>query len=383
MFDVRSILDELMRGDPAAWRQQAATAPSAGGVGPAAAGQDTATATPDGRRPSPRPAAANGVPTRTEDPLPAATGAGGSGPNGLEDLLRNAVAGGHPAAMSGAVGAALGDLLKTLEQQTGQGRGGAFDVVRRVLGQAVTGVREGSERLDRATGASHLTRSAIEDMTGKSAEEILAQLKALVAANQVGAGAALGGLGALILGTETGRSVARAAAKLGGLALIGGLAYQAYQNYQQGRSLPGHAGAGEPPQRLAAAPDGSGFEAAALSDDGARLLIRTMIAAAAADGRIDASERQKILANLRQVGSPGEAQRFLMQEVQRPAAADDLAHQVSGREQAIQVYTAARIAVDVESDEEHAFLVDLAERLGIDDALAAQIDAAARDAQAA
>jgi len=296
--------------------------------------------------------------------------------------LRNAVAGGHPAAMSGAVGAALGDLLKTLEQQTGHGRGGALDVVRRVLGQAVTGVREGSERLDRATGASQLTRTAIENMTGKSAEEILAQLKALVAANQVGAGAALGGLGALILGTETGRSVARAAAKLGGLALIGGLAYQAYQNYQQGRSLPGHA-AGEPPQRLAAAPDGSGFEAAALSDDGARLLIRTMIAAAAADGRIDASERQKILANLRQVGSPGEAQRFLMQEVQRPAAADDLAHQVSGREQAIQVYTAARIAVDVESDEEHAFLVDLAERLGIDDALAAQIDAAARDAQAA
>jgi hypothetical protein len=73
-------------------------------------------------------------------------------------------------------------------------------------------------------------------------------------------------------------------------------------------------------QQLTAAPEGSGFEAGALSNDGASLLIRTMIAAAAADGRIDASERQRILGSLRQAGSSVEAQRFLMQEGQRPAS---------------------------------------------------------------
>ena len=70
-----------------------------------------------------------------------------------------------------------------------------------------------------------------------------------------------------------------------------------------------------------------------------------------------------------------EAQRFLMQEVQRPSSPADLASDVSSPEQAIQVYTAARIAVDVEGEEEHAFLTALASKLGIDEALARQIDA--------
>ena len=102
-----------------------------------------------------------------------------------------------------------------------------------------------------------------------------------------------------------------------------------------------------------------------------------MIAAAAADGRIDASERQRILGSLRQAGPAVEAQRFLMQEVQRPASPADLAREVSSPEQAVQVYTAARIAVDLDGEEEHAFLTALAAQLGIDRGLAAHIDAAA------
>jgi uncharacterized membrane protein YebE (DUF533 family) len=46
--------------------------------------------------------------------------------------------------------------------------------------------------------------------------------------------------------------------------------------------------------------------------------------------------------------------------------------------EAVQVYTAARVAVDPDIEEEHEFLVALAARLGIEEDLAAQIDAAAR-----
>ena len=52
----------------------------------------------------------------------------------------------------------------------------------------------------------------------------------------------------------------------------------------------------------------------------------------------------------------------------------------SSQEEAVQVYTAARVTVDPDAEEEHEFLVALAERLGIDDALAAHIDATARSA---
>jgi uncharacterized membrane protein YebE (DUF533 family) len=55
-----------------------------------------------------------------------------------------------------------------------------------------------------------------------------------------------------------------------------------------------------------------------------------------------------------------------MQEVQRPASPADLAREVSSPEQAVQVYTAARIAVDLDGEEEHAFLTALAAQLGID-----------------
>ena len=146
---------------------------------------------------------------------------------GLDDLLRSVL---------GGQGGGLGDILGKLGQQAG-GSGGIADILKQVLGQATSGVKEGAGRIDDATGASRYARDAVGQATGRSPEDVLAQLKELVASNQLGSGAALGGLGALVLGTGTGRSLAGSAIKLGGLALIGGLAYKAYQNYQQGQPL--------------------------------------------------------------------------------------------------------------------------------------------------
>jgi uncharacterized membrane protein YebE (DUF533 family) len=320
----------------------------------------------------------------------------GPGGGGLEDLLRSVLGGGQQAgpapdggAQRGPGGGNLQDMLRDLlgggqggnmNRMVGEGGqggpGGALDVLKQVLGQATSGVREGAGRLDEATGASGRARDAIGQATGQSPDELIAKLKDLIANNKLGAGAALGGLGALILGTGAGRALAGSAARLGGLALIGGLAYKAYQNYQQGLPPLG----GKPPtqQGLIAAPKGSGFEPDAVTHDSAVLYIRAMIAAAAADGRIDAKEQQKILGGLQQAGMNEAAQQFLSKEINNPATVEDLAAAVSSPQDAVQVYTAARVAVDVDNDEEHEFLGHLAEALGIDDKLAAQVDAAAR-----
>jgi uncharacterized membrane protein YebE (DUF533 family) len=300
---------------------------------------------------------------RDEDEAPA------SGGGGLDDILRNVL---------GGQGGGLGEILGKLGQQAG-GAGGIGDILRQVLGSATDGVKQGAGRMDDATGASRYARDSIAQATGRSPDDVLAQLKELIANNQLGTGAALGGLGALVLGTSTGRSLAGTAVKLGGLALIGGLAYKAYQNYQQGQAP---AGAQRQPQAqaLLPAPEGSGFEPSAVTNDHAMLLIRAMIAAAAADGRIDAQEQKKILGGLGQAGVTGAAQQFLAREIENPAAIDDLAKAVTSQEEAVQVYTAARITVDPDAEEEHEFLAALADRLGIDDALAAHIDATARSA---
>jgi uncharacterized membrane protein YebE (DUF533 family) len=397
MFDARSILDVLVRGGG----QSQSAGPQAGSdifrdlLGQlAGAGQGDQ---PAGYRPPPaqgrvsppeadaeerfpRERLPQGYGERQQDATPGQAG------GGLEDLLRSILGGGQGG--PGGPGGNLQDILRDvlggqggpqnrMVGEGGQGQGGqgsVLDVLRQVLGQATEGVREGAGRVDEATGASTRAREAIGQATGQSPDEIVAKIRELIANNQLGAGAALGGLGALILGTGTGRSLAGSAIKLGGLALIGGLAYKAYQNYQQGLPPLG----GGRPQALVAAPEGSGFEPAAVTHDQAVLYIRAMIAAAAADGRIDATEQQKILGGLQQAGLDQAAQQFLTSEINNPATVEDLAASVTSQADAVQVYTAARLAIDVDSGAEHAFLGRLAQALGIDDDLAAQVDAAAR-----
>ena len=74
--------------------------------------------------------------------------------------------------------------------------------------------------------------------TGSTVRDKAGQATQLAKDNPLAAGA----LVAVLLGTGAGRQVTGTALKVGGLAAIGGLAYKAYQNYQQGQqptSVPG------------------------------------------------------------------------------------------------------------------------------------------------
>lgn len=298
---------------------------------------------------------------------PSAPGDGG----GLADLVRNLT--------GGAGGGNVDQILAQVKEQAAKygGTSGAelVDTLTKALGQATEGVREGATRIGDATGA----RDAVTNATGgRSPEDMIAQVKDLIANNQLGAGAVLGGLGAILLGTKTGRGVATGAVKLGALALISGLAYKAYQNHQAGRPLI------TGPQNAAteAAPSGSGFEPAAISNDAAMHIIKAMIAAAAADGRIDDKEYARILESAGGAAASPDAKAFLERELRNPATAASLAREVSSAEEALQVYTAARLAIDADNAAEKGFLAELASALGIDPGLAGQVDATARSTAA-
>lgn len=286
---------------------------------------------------------------------------------GLSDLLRN-ISGG---------GANADQILAQVKEQAAKlgGPSGAqwVDTLTKAFGQATEGVKEGATRIDQATGA----REKITQAAGATPEEMLAQVKDLIARNQLGAGAVLGGLGAILLGTKSGRGVATSAAKIGALALIGGLAYKAYQNYQDGKPL-----ITGPENAASPAPDGSGFEPAAISNDAAKLMIKAMIAAAAADGRIDDAEYARILDSAGGTALSGEAKSFLESELRNPATASALAATVTSQQEALQVYTAARLAIDADNASETGFLAELAAALGIDASLARQVDATTRSTAA-
>jgi uncharacterized membrane protein YebE (DUF533 family) len=138
------------------------------------------------------------------------------------------------------------------------------------------------------------------------------------------------------------------------------------------------------PQNAAteAAPDGSGFEPDAISNDAAMHIIKAMIAAAAADGRIDDAEYARIVGAAGGAAASPEAKAFLERELRSPATAAELAREVSSAEEALQVYTAARVAIDADNASEKGFLAELASALGIDADLAGQVDATARSTAA-
>lgn len=377
MFDAKSILEALMKG--AAPQQAPAQAPAAsgGGLGDLL-GQLTkmAQAGQSGGQQGNAPAASPG------------------GMGGLEDMLRKLMpqqggpaqapvpvphAQAAPDQGMGGLPGGLAEILAKLQAQagaaannTGLGGGSIMDALGKVFAQATEGAREGAGKIGAATGATDALGKA---MQGAGGADILAQLKALAAQHQMATGAAAGGLGAVVLGTQAGRSLAASAAKIGALALIGGLAYKAVLNYQNGKPL--ITGAHTVAE---AAPQGTGFEPAAVTNESAVLYIKTMIAAAAADGRIDQGEMDKIMGGLKQGGFDAQAEEFLAQELNNPATTDDLAQACTSPELAVQVYTAARIAVAHDGGANDAFLADLAAKLGVDGKLAAHIDAAARNA---
>ncbi|MGI9408754.1 MAG: tellurite resistance TerB family protein [Hyphomicrobiaceae bacterium] len=332
MFDPKQILDMLVRG---AGPQQSGPQPAAGGSNEISdlLRQFTERSSQSGSQQSTRPS-----------PAAAPSSSDKSGMGGIDELLSELQR------RAGGVGETAGD----------------------VFGQATDGVREGAGKIGEATGLDDLIGQL---GGGRSPEELLEQVQKYMQENKLGTGAVLGGLGALILGTQSGRALASGAAKLGALALIGGLAYKAYQNYSQGKPLITDRSAA-----TEAAPPGSGFDDQSIGNEAAVTYIRAMIAAAAADGRLDAGEQQRIVTSLKQEGLDAEAEQFLANELNKPATIDELTGEWLSKEEAVQLYTAARIAIEPDTDAEKQFLAVLGERLGLDAQLMQHVDATARSA---
>jgi uncharacterized membrane protein YebE (DUF533 family) len=218
---------------------------------------------------------------------------------------------------------------------------------------------------------------------GASVGELAAKAKDFIARNPGLAEAALMSIAGLLLRSPKGRGIARGIAGLGGLAVVGGLAYQAFRNHEAGAGRSGAgADAAMSPAKIAALAGAAGFDPAQASEDDALLFARAMVAAAAADGRMDEAERVRITAALLQAGIDAEATRWLERELADPASVDELAEPVETPEKAAQVYAAARVAIDPDTMQEREFLRQLAEALDLDPQLRAHIDAAAEGAKA-
>lgn len=216
----------------------------------------------------------------------------------------------------------------------------------------------------------------------------------------VAGGVAGGAASALLvqgLSGKKGRKALSKAAKLGGAAVVGGLAWKAYEHYRADRNdttasavapqdlaatlgsaaLPnGEQGAGGTSASLQAGDgiDGqwAGIDRQEFLPDAAApaarrdlLVLRAMIAAAHADGHIDGAERLKIFDRIESLSLSHAEKGLLMEEIGAPLGIDQLAQQVPDRALAAEVYVAALLVADTPAPAHQLFLHDLAERLDL------------------
>ena len=197
--------------------------------------------------------------------------------------------------------------------------------------------------------------------------------------NPIAAGTILAG----VFGTGMGRGLAGSALKYGGLAAIASMAYKAYQDHQAGQQPARTPAAGMP--ELQPPPADTAFDPGAApqgSDQFALTLIRAMIAAAKADGTIDEEERNRIGDRARLAGMDAEAEAWLKSEFAKPVDLEGLVSQAETEAQRVELYTAARLAINPNKRAERGFLDQLAGRLGLEDALVDHIEATVASAAA-
>jgi len=233
-------------------------------------------------------------------------------------------------------------------------------------------------------GLKQQVEKGLTQVTGQSPDQLLQKAKDFATQHPAATQTALLGLAGLLFGRRKKGKLTGNLVKLGGLAVIGGLAYKAFQNQQTARGTAGSAPNAAPTdpirpddavaQAALSRPETSRFHPVSQTEDNALLFLRPMVAAAAADGHIDQAERARIIKGLIEAGIDPEASRWLETEMASPADVEELAAGITDPEKAAQVYSAARIAIDPDTIQEREFLNQLSEALDLDQAVRAQID---------
>ncbi len=106
----------------------------------------------------------------------------------------------------------------------------------------------------------------------------------------------------------------------------------------------------------------------------ALLLIKAMIAAANADGAIDANERNQIVGRLEQTGLSDEDRGFILNEFLNPPTMSDIVSAVDSPDLAKQVYAVSLFAIEVDTEAEKNFMELLALKLSLSEQDVQQIE---------
>ncbi|MFZ6045080.1 tellurite resistance TerB family protein [Pseudomonas sp. CR3202] len=214
------------------------------------------------------------------------------------------------------------------------------------------------------------TRGLLDQLL-KSGQELLQQKTAGKSGNGnlgsllsgAGGGALAAGALGLLLGNKSARKLGGKALTYGGLAALGVLAYKAYGNWQAQQAAAPQAD----PQTLDRLP-------APQAEQHSEAILKALVAAAKADGHVDARERQLIEEELAKLTQDADLRGWLDAELNKPLDPAEVARAARTPEMAAEMYLASVLMVDEEHFMERAYLEELARQLQLDPGLKAELE---------
>lgn len=270
----------------------------------------------------------------------------GAGSGGLQDILGGLLGGGGQAGgagggMAGGLGGLLGGLLgggqgQGQPQQQQAGGGGLADILGGLTGMLGGGAAQQGGGMG---GLGSLAGALLGGGRGAMGGGLMAILAGLAQSTLQGHGSGGGGMAAAPMAAPMPRAEMPSREK----------------GADKGGAMPAHIQALHDPDA---------------TQRKATLILRAMIEAAKADGQIDQAEVDKIGGKLNE--SP-EARDFVMQEMNRPLDIAGLCADVSDAHEAVEVYAASLLAIEVDTRAEQDYLAQLADGLGLSQDLVARI----------
>lgn len=185
-----------------------------------------------------------------------------------------------------------------------------------------------------------------------------------------------GGALGMLVGSKRGRSMGGKAIKYGALAGLGALAWKAWQAHQSQSAAPATSQvdatgeADKPLEQLS----GQRQETRSL------VILQAMIAAARADGHIDAQERTALAEQIDALGADDELHAWTEQQMTAPLDAQAIARDADSPQAAREVYLASVAIIDDQNAMERAWLDQLREALELDAELCRTLEREARQA---
>lgn len=197
---------------------------------------------------------------------------------------------------------------------------------------------------------SLLNQALNSDIVNKGKEQ-LQNASTSNSLKSLGSGAVGGGLVSLLMGSKKtkkiGAKMGKNALKIGGAAALGALAYKVYNDWQG--------------KQTASQPTTEPFDANNVIHE--QLILKAMIAAAKADGHVDAQEMAQIESAIAQAGADEQLRSLVHNELNKPLDPVQIAQLAQTPQQASEIYLASLIVVDEQNFMEKAYLQELAKQL--------------------